>query len=58
MIVQYCDCWINLYLVPGLLVQVYAVVQWDSLYQLHCQHSGVRELIDHFWNLEKVITFQ
>lgn len=61
MIVQQYDCWVNLvpsYLVPGFLVQVHAVVQWDSLYQLHYQHPGARELIDHFWNLEKVITLQ
>lgn len=58
MIVQYYVYWINLYLVPGLLVQVYTVVQWGSLYQLHCQNPGARELIDHFWNLEKVITLQ
>lgn len=35
MIVQYYVYWIHLYLVPGLLVQVYALVQWGSLYQLH-----------------------
>lgn len=46
------------YLVPGFLVQVYAVVQWDSFNQLHCQHPGARELTDHFWHLEKGITLQ
>lgn len=49
---------INLYLVPGLLVQVYAVVQRGSVYQLHRQHPGARELVDHFWDSEKVITLQ
>lgn len=58
MAVQNYGCWIHLHLVPGLLVQVCAVVQWDSSDQLHCQNPGARELIDHFWNLEKVITFQ
>lgn len=58
MLVLYYGCWINLHLVSGLLVQVYTVVQWNSLYQLHCQNSGAQELIDHVWNLEKVITLQ
>lgn len=52
------ECWISWYLVPGLLVQVNAAVQRNPLYQLHCQHSGAGELVDHLWNLEEVITFQ
>lgn len=56
MIAQHFDSRINLYLVPGLLVQVYAVVQRGSLYQLHRQHPGARKLVDHFWDSEKVIT--
>lgn len=46
------------YLVPGLLVQVYAAVQWDSLYQLHGQNPAARQLIDHLRDLEKLIPLQ
>lgn len=34
------------------------MVQRNSLDQLHGQHSGARELLDHLWNLEEVVTFQ
>lgn len=46
------------HLVPGLLVQVYAVIQWYSLHQLHCQHPVAWQCIDHLRDLKKLITLQ
>lgn len=55
---KFCDCGVNSYLVPGLLVQVYAAVQWDSLYQLHGQDPVAWQLINHLRDFKKLVSLQ
>lgn len=52
------NCWSKTHLVPGLLVQLYAHVQWDALHQFHGEHPLAWQLINHLGDLEKLISLQ
>ena len=46
------------YLVPGVLVQVHAAVQRDSLDQLHGEHPAARQLLHQLGDLEQIVPLQ
>lgn len=46
------------HLVPRFLIQVHAVIQRNSLHQLHGQHPVTRQLIDHLRDFKELVSFQ